>query len=32
MQGLYKKVTKGVVPKIPAKFSDELLSMIRTLI
>ncbi len=32
MQGLYKKVTKGSVPKIPSKYSTELLSFIRIMI
>ena len=32
MQGLFKKVCKGVVPKIPQKFSTDLHSVIRTLI
>ncbi len=32
MQGLYKKVIKGVYPKIPAHFSDDLASVIAAMI
>ena len=32
MQGLYKKVLKGVYPKIPSIFSNELAQIIKMLI
>jgi NIMA (never in mitosis gene a)-related kinase len=32
MQGLFKKVVKGAIPKIPKRYSTDILSVIRTLI
>ena len=32
MQGLYKKVIKGIYPKIPSTYSDDLASVIAALI
>jgi NIMA (never in mitosis gene a)-related kinase len=32
MEGLYKKVTKGYYPKIPATFSTDLSNIIRLLL
>jgi len=32
MQGLYKKVLKGVYPKIPPQFSSDLASMVKSLL
>ena len=32
MQGLFKKVTKGVIPPIPKKYSQEVLAIIKALI
>jgi NIMA (never in mitosis gene a)-related kinase 1/4/5 len=32
MPGLFKKVVKGAIPAIPKKFSQELHSLIKTLI
>lgn len=32
MSGLFKKVTKGVIPAIPKKYSQEVLAIIKALI
>lgn len=32
MDGLYKKVLKGVYPKVPANYTDDLTKMLKRLI
>lgn len=32
MNGLYKRVLKGVYPKIPTNYSNDLATMIKTLL
>ena len=32
MEGLYKKVTRGIYPRIPAEYSQEISSVIRALL
>ena len=32
MQGLYKKVLKGIYPKIPNNFSSDLAHLVKTLV
>lgn len=32
MESLYKKVTRGIYPKIPSNYSSELSSMVRSLL
>lgn len=32
MEGLYKKITKGVYPKVSSRYSDELSNVIRLML
>ena len=32
MQGLYKKILKGVLPKIPEHFSNDMFQMLKVMI